>query len=270
MEYVPKKYLVKNFLYNKTAKIIKENINDVYIKRLIKREIVQFDIHGKNGTQIQKEETEEYNIAFKPLLPINYSDFYWKIAIRFFPASYDILKTQIYSVDDLILQKKNLYNFESLLKIFFVKNDYWKSLNKNKHIFVDESKIVYSTNQYTWFSTDFRWEYYENSEDLLNNLEIDDRYNVIPYLKLIPVFPSNNNIEKSYFHCKHKLEDMSKENILRLYDELIKISSLLQHFKLIYFEGPTFTIGEDFHIYKEHRNSIREHEDSDDRKWDHF
>lgn len=265
-ENVPRKFKL-NFPYNSISEKLKENLKDTYIKRLIKPILWNFDVQGNSLGILQEEETEEYNLHLKDTPPFNFKDIKWKISIKFYlnQKKY-ILKTNIHSYNDLLKNKIELNTYDCFLKIFFKEKELWNSSNPNSSLIIDKNRIVHRNNNYTWYHIDFRWEYYFELKQLETDLNCDLETTVIPFISLNPIIPEDTDYN-FYQKMKIEIENLNKEYLLNLYEELIKISYSLKVFKLIYFEGPSVTFIEEFDSYIDDIVSLQENLDSDTRRY---
>ena len=182
-EYHPRK-IVHNYSMETISSKLIDNINDVHI--IVHKSP---DIHDDISPYpiIKKEVSFEYNSNFEKIINENENEIFWGIRLKVndFKFSHSKLKPKNLTPNDLIINKTEIKNFDDFLNHFFIKNKKWDSNQNNTHLYIDKNKIRALFSQEAIFYTNiFKWELFENSEELKRELLEKTGQSIIPIFQM--------------------------------------------------------------------------------------
>lgn len=215
------------------SNILIKNFQDVYFERSVSPGIIDF-----NGKFLKEEDLQILNPQNKPSDSDDLVNLKWNIHI--FQSSlkhHPRLKSKLFSILDFQNKISDQLNFDELLKIFFVEDEYWDYLS-------DYSK------------SRFRWEYYNDLMELNEDLydEFKDEGGIL-MVSFSPILSDKCYSDDGFHYLKPEVEESFKNlssNYLKLLlSEFYKIFEILSQEKFIkfYFIGPTVTINYYFQSY---------------------
>lgn len=254
IEYFPRSLKFNYSMETISSKLI-DCIKDIYIKRLISPET--YDTSKIPYQLFKKEVSLEYNSNLKQ--PINENEIYWGVRIKVtdFKYSNNKLKPKNYCHDDLMKNKIAFSNYDSFLNQFFVKNEKWNFIENNLNLHVNTNEIANKfTKDAIFYETIFKWQLFDNSVELKNDLKKKTGENITPILQIYPLLPistSQNDI-KSKEKYKYLIENLSSNYLNNLFDEFLEISKILSEFNYFYIQGPYFTFENDLQYWIEDKS----------------
>lgn len=217
------------------SSILIKNFQDVYFERL-----VDIGIIDCNGKFLKDEDLRLVNSQNKPAETEDLENLKWKINIFQSSAKYTPrLKSKLFSISDFQNKISETLDFDELLKIFFVEEEYWDYPSDN-------------------CKSSFRWEYYDNLMDLNEDLydEFKDEAGII-MVSLSPILSNKCYSNDGSYYLRSEVDEsfknLSSNYLKMLLLEFYKIFEILNQEKLskFYFIGPMVTINDNFQSYLE-------------------